>query len=345
MPAKNNNVRSGHAGDRRRRDDRPEYSRGNRNWNTEGYKESIRTAHTDTKIMKSPSEAVRSGASYYYDNTAAAIRERRMKRFEERRESWRRAVKKNRRHRLALRRLLSFIIIAGTVLAASAMVYKLFFIASDITVVGESTYTADEIVKAAGLDTRKNLFSFSSRVAGNSIRFYCPRVSNTEFDRTIPNKVEITVEEEAPIYCAEIYGDVYGISNSLRVLDKLGAEETEGLIKLKLQTVSYAVSGSEIELSSDRADSFLREATRLLDASFLKQRLTQIDLRNDFDIVMVADNKYKLVFGTQDDFEIKIRLAAALLDDEMFKSGSKAIINLEDTTKTSVIIDNQLVFD
>jgi len=345
MPAKKVNTQNRVTGDRRRIPPRPGYASGNRNWNTDKYKESVRTEHTDTKVISKPSSVSREDAPYYFDNTVTAKRERRRQNFEERRELWRQTVKKNRRRRMALRRLLSLLIVFVSVIAVSAVVYKVFFVASEITVTGDTEYSSEEIISAAGLDEKKNLFSFSSRVAGKSIKFYCPRISKTYFDRTMPNKVEIAVEEEAPVYYAEIYGDIYGVSNSLRVLDKLTKEETEGLIKLKLQTVSRAVSGDGILLMSDRAQSFFEKVTSLLDSSPLKSRLSQIDLRNDFNIVMVAGDKYKLIFGTQDDFEIKIRLASAMLNDDVFKSGSKAVINLEDTTKTSVIIDNQLVFD
>ena len=342
---KNTSAPRRQPGTKQRREERvPDYSRGNRNWNTAGYKNSVRTRHTDTKVMKSPSDTRETG-SYYYDNTAAAQRERRRKNFDARREMWRDTVRKSRRRHRAARKFLSFIIISAAVVALTMISYKLFFVVSAVNVDGAVSYTPREIVEAAGLDEPKNLFSFSSRVAGDSIRFYCPRISKTDFDRTIPNKVNIEVEEESARYYAEIYGDYYGISDSLRVVEKLSEEECAGLIKLKLQQVKYAVSGGKIALVSERAQNFLEELASRLDSSPLKEKLTQIDLRNDFNVVMVAQNKYKLLFGTQDEFDIKIRLAVAMLEDDIFKGGSKAIINLEDTTKTSVIIDNQLEFD
>ena len=60
---------------------------------------------------------------------------------------------------------------------------------------------------------------------------------------------------------------------------------------------------------------------------------------------MTVDGLYKLEFGTQDEMDIKIRIAAAVLKDSMFEAGNKAYIDLTDTSKTSVIIDNQLVLD
>ncbi len=342
---KNTAVSRTRTGAGRRPPARPDYARGNRNWNTERYNKSVRTQHTDTKVMRSPSEAGGKNKDYFFDNTVSAQRERRKKSFEEKRSAWRDTVRKTRRRHRAVRKFLSFLIIMTAVIAMSVLSYRLFFVVSAITVTGSESYSDEEIIGAAGLDAKTRLFSFSSREAGDSVRFYCPKISNTDFDRTIPNKVSIAVEEETPIYYTEIYGDKYGISDTLRIMYKLSDEECGGLIKLKLQNVKYAVSGEKIQLVSDRAQRFLEDLSVMLGKTPLKGRLNQIDLRNDFNIIMVAENKYKLVFGTQDDFEIKIRLASAMLDDDVFKSGSKAIINLEDTTKTSVIIDNQLTFD
>ncbi|MBQ7714968.1 MAG: FtsQ-type POTRA domain-containing protein [Clostridia bacterium] len=321
------------------------FARGNDTWNTDRYRASVRTENSSTRVLRSASITGIPLKAEYYDNTPAAVRAKRLRELEERREKWKEAVKKNRRTGRIGRRLLSFLVIVLSVIVASGAVYKLFFIASDITVYGSSEYTEEQVISAAGLDKRVNLFSFSSRVAGDSIRFYCPKIAATSFDRTVPNKVKIEVVEEPAVFYAQIYGDLYGISDSLRITGKITEDETEGLIKLKLQTVSTAIAGGKIALCSERAQSFLEKANEVLAGSPLKSRLTQIDMRNDFNVTMVADDKYKLLFGTQDDFEIKVRLAVSVLKDEVFASGSKATINLEDTTKTSVIIDNQLVFD
>ena len=210
---------------------------------------------------------------------------------------------------------------------------------------GDTSYSVEEIAAASGLDKKPNLYSFSSSEAVSSLMFYCPRITKAAISRTIPNKVVISVVEEEPSYYAEIYGDIYAVSDSLRVMGKIKAEDTAGLIRLRLQAVKSAVAGEKLQLVSERAQSFLEHATSYVAETSLKSKLTQMDLRSDFNTVMIAEDKFKLVFGTQEDFEIKVRLAVATLEDDMFKTGTKALINLQDTTKTSVIIDNQLEFD
>ena len=336
----NTNAQSGKS----RTTEIPAYSRGNEYWNTEKYKESVRTAHTDTTALRRTRDRSEGDGPYFFDNTAAALRERRRVNFAKKREELRADVKKNRHRITAIGRFLSLLLIAGVIIGAGLLTYKSVFVVKNVEITGDTSYSEEELVKASGLDEKPNLYSFSASDAALSVRFYCPRVSAVSFERKIPNKVEMTVSEEKAVYYTEICGDIYGISDTLRVLDKLSYEQTAGLIKLRLQTVSRAVSGDSIRLYSDRAENFLKSVIGYLNSSALKQKLTVIDLRNDFNIVMIAEDKYKLVFGSQDDFEIKLRLATVTLEDDVFKSGSKALINLEDTTKTSVIIDNQLDF-
>ena len=68
-------------------------------------------------------------------------------------------------------------------------------------------------------------------------------------------------------------------------------------------------------------------------------------MTDDFKTVMVALGRYKLDFGSQDDLGVKLKLAEAILEDPIFNPENKAVIDLSDTAKTSVIIDNQLELD
>ena len=319
--------------------ERPSYSHGNSTWNTEQYKNSVRTERTTSRVLE-PKKS-----SYYYDNTPAAQRARRKKELEAWRRRWQESRRKNRRNSRIKRNLTSFIIIAITLAILFTGVYKLLFVATDITVVGCESYTAEEVIAAAGLNRRVNLFSFSSRVAYEKMKFNCPRIAETDFDRTVPNKVTITVTEEKPFYYINIYGSDYALSKSLRMLDKISEEERNGLVRLRVSAVSKAVSGEKIVMGSERAERYLDGMIEVLEKSPLLERVTQIDLRNDFRAYMVVDDKYLLELGAHEDMDIKLRLAAETLKAPDFQSETRARIDLRDTTKTSVVFDNLLTFD
>lgn len=320
------------------------YSKGNSNWNNSSYKQSVKTDRTQTKVINTTSVRVHTD---YFDITAAGRRAAAKREYNKRRKMWREAVRKNLMIQKTKRVLVYSVTLLLTVGFLFTAVYKLFFVADNIIIEGNTLYTENDIITAGGLDAHYNLFSFSSREAAEKIYFYCPQIKNAKFERKIPNKVYITVEEEEPCYYSEIHGEVFALSDSLRVLKRINAEEAaeKGLIKLKLQNVSYAVAGSQIELVSQRAQRYLENTVELISKSELKQRLTAVDMTSDFETVMVAENRYKLEFGSQDDLAVKLKLAQAILNDVIFNSQNKAVIDLTDTSKTSVIIDDQLVFD
>lgn len=320
------------------------YSKGNSAWNNSSYKQSVKTERTHTRVINTTPVRIRTD---YFDHTSAGRRAHLKLEYKRRRKEWKAAVKKNRRLQRVKRTLTYAVTLLITVGILFTTVYKLFFVADNIIIEGNSQYSAEQIIKACGLDSRENLFSFSSRAASDRIYFYCPLVKNAEFERVAPNKVYITVEEETPVYYAQIHGEWFTVSADLRILERTDPEiaSRNGLIKLKLQNVAYAVSGSVIELVSSRAQRYLENTTKLIEKSSLKEQLTVLDMTDDFETVMVAQGRYRLDFGAQDDLGVKLKLAEAILEDPIFDPENKAVIDLTDTARTSVVIDNQLELD
>ena len=67
----------------------------------------------------------------------------------------------NRQSRRALRAFAAFVLIFVLFATAAFIAYKLLFVISDISVEGNTTYTADEIIAASGVKSGDNLYSFS----------------------------------------------------------------------------------------------------------------------------------------------------------------------------------------
>lgn len=318
----------------------PDYRSSQRTWNNENYRRRVATASTNTRVLTPPKKS-----TYFYDNTPSALHARQKKEFDKRLSKLKMAMKRNKRYIRVKRRLTTFLVVSVSLILVFSLVYKFLFVTKNIIIEGNTKYSDEEIIAACGIDENTNLFSFSSRIVGERLKFYCPAVAESVFDRSIPNSVSITVTEEEPVYYADIYGEGYALTESLRILGKVSESESKALIKLKVSCVKRAVAGERIVLSEDRAQRYLENTIELLNLSPLKNRITMIDLRNDFDAVMAADDLYRLDFGTQEDLDVKIRLAHAILNDDLFDSGNKAYIDLRETSKTSVVIDNQLTFD
>ena len=249
------------------------------------------------------------------------------------------------RKRRKLREILvSAVLMLGVFVVLCIVTYQLLFVIRNLDASGSSRYTSEEILAASGVDMGDHLYSFSSRVVQETIMLHCPYIAAVDVHRTPPGSIAFDIEEEEPVYYAVFYGEIWEISRSLRVLDPISESDAkeQGLIKLKLPEFKEAISGKRITFSKIRSDDYMGTVLDTLQNSDLAERIGMIDLRSPYNISMVCDGKYKLLFGDVNVIDTKLRLAIAVLEDELFQSDNKASVDLTDLSATSVIIDNQL---
>lgn len=230
------------------------------------------------------------------------------------------------------------------VLCTFAVVYKVFYVVTEVTVEGTSLYTAEEILVAAGVAEGDNLYSFSSRVAEENVTLHCPYVRTLAVNRFAPDTVAFTVSEDTAVFYVELYGETWALSPSLRVLDPITADDAaaQGLIRLRLPAVNSAVAGRVLLFEDERSTRSIRQAVTDILSSSLQERITTVDLRTPQVLRIVCDGRYVLDFGDMQDVDIKLKIASAVLSDELFKSQVRAEIDLSSTGETSVILDDQI---
>ena len=230
---------------------------------------------------------------------------------------------------------------------AMAAVYKLMYVIRDIDVTGMERYAAEDILNATGVKEGANLYSFSSRLAENAVTLRYPYVQSLDVSRETPSTIRMTVTEDTAVFYTEIYGETRALTSTLRVLDRIGAEDIEelGLIHLRMPAVESAMAGRVISFREEKHMRQIRESLAMLLESPLCERITSVDLRNPRNLSMIADGRFLLEFGDSTDMGVKMKVAGAVLADDLFKTDIKAQIDLRVSSSTSVILDNQLKLD
>jgi hypothetical protein len=245
------------------------------------------------------------------------------------------------------RALMIALVVTAFVVLLTLLVYKMFFVVSEIRVVGDSTYTPEQIIEASGVAEGDGLYSFSSRVAMENTTLRLPYINALQVDRAIPHSVTFTVSEEEAVFWAEVYGETRALSATLRVLDEIDEKEAgeRGLIHLRLPAVESAVSGRVIVLQDERNMNRIRSVLTVVMESSLFERITAVDLRSYWELYMISDDCYRLEFGSTEDVAGKLRVADAVLKDPLFDATVKAQIDLTLNGSTSVIFDDQLCLE
>ena len=131
----------------------------------------------------------------------------------------RRSNKRKRRNRGRFGILYQFLslVIILVVIAAGCVV---FFRVDEVTVDGESKYTAEEIIAASGIEQGDNLFLISPVQTGRKIASVLPYVDNVNVRRALPDGVVITVTECMPAAVIQGNGSWWIIDAKGKVLEQ-----------------------------------------------------------------------------------------------------------------------------
>lgn len=230
---------------------------------------------------------------------------------------------------------------------ALSVTYKLIYVIDGVTVTGSQKYSDAQILEASGVQIGDNLYSFKASEAEARVTLRYPYVRQLQVQRTAPSSVLFQITEDTAVYYAEIYGDVYELSDSLRVLNRTDAASARdcGLIRLRLPAVDSAVAGRVLSFSEEKYSMQIRKVLSQLKLTTLMSRITSVDCRNPNYLQIICDEQFRLDFGSLDDIEVKLKIAQAVLEDDLFNTGVKASVDLTSTGATSVVLDDQLEMD
>ncbi len=240
--------------------------------------------------------------------------------------------------------VVSTALIVAFAVGAVAVVYKSVFRISDVTLVGTENYTAEDIMRAAGVSMGDTLYTFSAQEVFEKVRFAYPGVQALSVNRKVPGTVTFTVREEEAAFSCVLYGERWALSPTLRLLYPVDEDRArvDALTSLKLPPVKSAIAGQTLVFTEESAGESVQKIVDLLIASGIKDRITAVDLRSPYALQMVCDHRFLLEFGDCSSVETKLRVAEAVLKDKLFENEMRAKIDLTTAGETSVVLDDQI---
>jgi len=211
-------------------------------------------------------------------------------------------------------RKIFYVVIGAALTALIAVVcIVVFFGLKKVEIRGNSRYTEKQILDACGFSPSDNLFGVDLKKAERNIIKKYPYISKVTFKRVLPSTLIVSVTEDAPSYCAEIYGDYFLLSEDLRIISKHDIyEDIEVLdmpvIYLKLPQVERAVQGERIVFDKNSNYDHLIEFLSELREQEIYDRTDCIDATDRYHIALYTDGgKYKIVVGTLDNLDTKLK--------------------------------------
>ena len=219
----------------------------------------------------------------------------------------RRSNKRKRRNRGRFGILYQFLslVIILVVIAAGCVV---FFRVDEVTVDGESKYTAEEIIAASGIEQGDNLFLISPVQTGRTIASVLPYVDNVNVRRALPDGVVITVTECMPAAVIQGNGSWWIIDAKGKVLEQTasgtGAAVVSGL------TALLPVEGTRLaveDADSAKLNSLLQLLRAFSDRG-MAEKVSSIDLTSTANIILEYDGRFTVKIPMNpENFALKVR--------------------------------------
>ena len=207
-----------------------------------------------------------------------------------------RTPRKRRRSSLGLfvRLLLIFTILFIAIFA--------FFRANHIDIIGDSRYTDEQVLVAAGLEgTSPHLLWINETEIRANIREALPYVESVSVTRRLPNRVQIEISESRAIAVVESAGNFARLDHRARVLelgDGVHPNES-GIVRLTgIALLPTAQVGNTLPLTDSSIElDTLQEMLTLFQFLGLERHITQIDLSQQSNITFRAGDSLRVYLG------------------------------------------------
>lgn len=206
------------------------------------------------------------------------------------------------------------------VFIVSVLVFSVWFIGfcrvREINVYGAVFSDAEKIAASCGIKNGAHTYSVNKSKTAEKIKAENIYVRAVSVRRSLPSKINITVEEYSPAFYMEYDGNFFILSDKLTVLEvrsDISGESYKNTARLSLSGVKGFEVGKAVIF--DEADdlAFYRDITAKILASPIGEKINSVDLSDKFDIHILYNNLYTIVLSTWRNIDSDLSLCIRLL--------------------------------
>lgn len=193
------------------------------------------------------------------------------------------------------------------VIVAIIFIMSLFFKVSKIEVKGNSRYTADDIIRASGIEDGDNLFFINGIAAGSRVAVKLPYVESVQISRGLPNLVIIEVKESSAVGCIKVGDELWSVSSSGKFLSSISEADSAHLAVISGLSVSEAAVGEYMTAADSDGNKleYLLDILYQVQARGLVGQVTAIDVADAANPTFEYDSRFLVKLGAKDNTEYK----------------------------------------
>ena len=210
------------------------------------------------------------------------------------------------------RRHSPFFMPAVFLLGTAVLVFAIsvFFRVYQISVTGNSRYTAEEIVAASGIEQGDNLFFINRGKVGARITSRLPYVERAWIERSLPNRLLIHVSESNAVAVIQGPESLWVIDRSCKLLAEADLTASNELIHVSGLTVLEPEIGETlVTAESERPKvAYLSDILTEVAELGIQSSVSQIDMENVGNPTLRYMQRFLVKLGTDEELDYKFQL-------------------------------------
>ena len=214
------------------------------------------------------------------------------------------------------------------VIVSVILVLSVFLRVSDIQVQGNTHYTDEEIIRAIDIEEGDNLFFFDRFAALSRVFAKLPYVREVTVERSLPNKVIISVEESQALAYIVLGEEKWTIDQDCKILGKATEDELEGLIAIQGVSPGTLMIGEDLTIydGSTEIVTYIAEVLYQLEERGLYTQVGTIDFTDPSNVSFDYSDKFTVKIGNSSKVEYKFGMLVSVLSQLL--AGDVGIIDV-----------------
>lgn len=185
---------------------------------------------------------------------------------------------------------------------------SVFFRITAVEITGTKKYTVEQIQSVSGIKLGDNLIFVDKRAVAETIGLNLPYLSEVIVEKSIPNKIVITVSESRPLAAVKFDTDWYAIDQKAKVLEKI---TTAGLSdKIRVTGLEPVKAGEGVVLTVNENDrtklKYMINVLSALESAGVGDRVRSLDVSNIAYITFEYDGRFTVLFGSGENAGYKL---------------------------------------
>ncbi|MDD6488396.1 MAG: FtsQ-type POTRA domain-containing protein [Clostridia bacterium] len=201
-----------------------------------------------------------------------------------------------------------------------------FFKIDNIEVEGKTRYEKDDIISSCLINKGDNLILCNTGSGEDRIKNDFPYIEEVSIEKKLFNTIIITVTEAKPTSVIESKGQyvVLGKTGKIIEIDKEKKYSVPTVLGAELEKVKLS---STVKYKDDNVSKYVDDILAAVSETGIKN-IETVDISNLSKITLIRKNGFKIIIGTPEDVEYKLRTAKAIMDGNVKDSDSTGVLDV-----------------